>query len=286
MLMPMVAMLIGALTNILLDPILIFGYFGLPAMGVAGAATATVVAQILSMIFVWYKLLFGNNLIKLDMKHFVPKGDVIRQILIIGVPVAIMQGLGSIMLTGVNLIIAQFGDVAIDVMGGYFRLQSLVFMPIFGLSTGTMPIIGFNYGAKNKDRMSEAIRFSTIVAVVFMTLSFLLFQFIPEVLLSIYNPGEEMVRAGVPAFRIMSLIFPTIGVTIMLNTAFQALGKAHFSLITSLFRQIIVLLPAAWFLSQGGILERVWFAFVIAELIGLVMVVWLFKKSFREATAW
>lgn len=285
MVVPMVAMLIGAIVNIVLDPILIFGYFGLPAMGVKGAAIATVAAQGLSMLFVWYKLIFGHNLITLNMRNFVPRWAVIRQILTIGVPVAIMQGLGSIMLTGFNLIIAPFGAVAIDVMGGYFRLQSLVFMPVFGLSTGTMPIIAFNYGAKNRARMTETIRFSTVVAVVFMSLCFLVFQLAPTRLLAIYNPGDAMVAVGVPAFRTMSLIFPIVGITIMLNTVFQALGQAHFSLITAVFRQILILLPAAWLLSLSGDLNRVWFAFVIAEALGLLMVAWLFMKSYHNSVA-
>lgn len=285
MVIPMIAMLIGAVMNILLDPIMIFGYFGLPAMGVKGAALATIIAQILSMLFVWGKLLLGDNLIKLDLKHFKPQREVIRQILIIGIPVSIMQGIGSIMLIGFNLILARFGAVAIDVMGGYFRLQSLVFMPVFGLATGTMPIIGFNFGARNKQRMSEAIRFSTVVAVAFMSLCFLVFQLFPEMLLSIYDPGPEMLAAGIPAFRAISLVFPLIGATILLNTAFQALGQAHFSLITSVVRQLAVLLPAAWLLSLSGDLNNVWYAFIIAEVVGLILVVAIFRKVYHQSTA-
>lgn len=284
MVIPMVAMLIGAALNIILDPILIFGYFGLPVMGVQGAAIATVVAQIVSMIFVWSLILTGRCSLHLNWKSFQPKKDVIRQILMIGVPVAIMQGIGSIMLTGFNLILSQFGDVAISVMGAYFRLQSMVFMPIFGLSTGTMPIIGFNFGAKNKERMLEAIKFSTTIAFVFMSLCMLIFQLAPDILLGIFNPDDIMLTYGVPAFRTMSLVFPMIAVTILLNTAFQAFGKAHFSLLTSVVRQLVVLLPVAWLLSLAGELNRVWYAFVIAEAIGLVLVLVLFRKTYADVS--
>ena len=285
MVLPMITMLIGAVLNIILDPILIFGYFGFSAMGVKGAAIATVAAQIVSMIFVWGRLLFGKNLIKLDLKSFVPHKEVIASILMIGVPVAVMQGLGSVMLTGYNLILSQFGDVAIDVMGAYFRLQSMVFMPVFGLSTGTMPIIGYNFGAKNKQRIAEAVRFSTIVAVSFLTLSFVIFQVMPARLLGMYNPSQEMLTIGVRAFRAISLIFPTMGATIILNTAFQAFGKAHYSLITSVVRQLIVLLPAAWLLSLAGNINLVWYSFLIAELTGLMVVIFLYRKTYYESTA-
>ncbi len=285
MVIPMITMLIGAVLNIILDPILIFGYFGFAAMGVKGAAIATVVAQIVAMIFVWSRLIFGKNLIKLNLRGFVPHKEVIGHILMIGVPVAFMQGLGSVMLTGYNLILSQFGDVAIDVMGAYFRLQSMVFMPVFGLSTGTMPIIGYNYGAKNKKRIAEAVKFSTIVAVSFLTLSFIVFQIIPARLLGMYNPSEEMLTIGVKAFRAISLIFPTMGVTIIMNTAFQAFGKAHYSLITSVVRQLVVLLPVAWLLSLAGNLDIVWYSFLVAELVGVTVVIFLYRKTFREGTA-
>ncbi len=284
MVKPMIAMLIGAILNMVLDPILIFGYFGLPAMGVEGAAIATVVAQIISMIYVWLHLLFGNNIIKLNLRGFKPVKSVIKSILLIGVPIAIVQGLGSIMLTGFNLILSQFGDVAIDVMGVYFRLQSLVFMPVFGLSTGTMPIIGFNYGAKNKKRLLDAVKFSTILSAGFMLLCLFVFQLFPTQLLNMYNPSDEMIKLGIPAFRTISYMFPIFGVSVLLNTAFQAFGKAHYSLITSVIRQLVVLLPVAYLFSMSGQLSTVWYAFLVAESVGVVVVFTLFKKTYNEST--
>ncbi len=283
MIKPMIAMLIGALLNIILDPILIFGWFGIPAMGVKGAAIATVVAQIISMLYVWRVLLFGNNIIKPDLKNFKPMLSVIRQILVIGIPVALMQGIGSIMLFVINLILSQFGNIAIDVMGVYFRLQSMVFMPIFGLATGTMPIVGFNFGAKNRRRLKEAIRFSTIVAVCFMTFCFIIFQVFPHKLIGLFNPNEEMLTIGIFAFKRISLVFPIIGITIMFSTAFQAFGKAHYSLIVSVVRQIIIFLPIAYLLSTFNNINIIWYSFLVAETIGVILVSFLFRKAYLNS---
>lgn len=283
MVKPMIAMLLGAVLNIILDPILIFGWFGIPAMGVKGAAIATVAAQIISMCYVWYELLHGNNIIKLDLKKFRPMGSIIKQILAIGIPVALMQGLGSVMLTVFNLILSQFGNVAIDVMGAYFKLQSVVFMPIFGLATGTLPIIGFNFGAKNRKRIGEAIKFSTIVAVSFMTFSLAIFQIFTHNLLGLYNPSDEMLAIGIPAFKTISMMFPLLGVTIILSTAFQAFGKAHYSLLVSVIRQLVVLLPVAYLISLQGNIDTIWYAFIIAESVGVCLVVLLFRKTYYKS---
>lgn len=283
MVKPMITMLIGAVLNMILDPILIFGWFGLPAMGVEGAAIATVAAQIVSMLYIWRELIFGNNIIRLDIKNFKPRPDIIKQVLVIGIPVSIMQGLGSVMLTVFNLILSQFGNVAIDVMGAYFKLQSMVFMPVFGLSTGTMPIIGYNLGAKNKKRMTDAIKFSIIVATVFMVFCLAIFQIFGEQLLSLYNADAEMMRIGLAAFRTISLMFPLLGVSIMFSTSFQAFGKAHYSLIASLTRQLIVLLPAAYFLSLTGRVEAVWYSFLIAEVFGMTLTVLMFRSLYHKS---
>lgn len=283
MVKPMITMLIGAVLNIILDPILIFGWFGLPAMGVEGAAYATVIAQIISMLYVWREIIFGDNIIKLDIRKFKPVPAMIKQILVIGIPVSLMQGLGSVMLTAINLILSQFGDVAIDVMGAYFRLQSVVFMPCFGLATGTLPIIGFNFGAKNRKRLGEAIRFSTVVATGFMVMCMLVFQVFNQSLLGMYNPSDEMLAIGIPAFRTISIIFPTLGVTIIFSTAFQAFGKAHYSLMVSAIRQLLVLLPAAYLLSFLGNVNAIWYAFIISEVFGVTLVSVLFRRTYYNS---
>lgn len=283
MIKPMFAQLIGAIINIILDPILIFGWFGLPAMGVEGAAIATVTAQIISMIFVWIILFKGNSVIKPKIKDFKFDGHIIGQILLVGVPSAIMQGLASVMLTVMNLILSSFGDSAIAVMGVYFRVQSMVLMPIFGLAIGTMPVIGYNFGAKNKERMGKAIKFSVFVAICFMCVCLVTFQVLASDMINIFKPTDEMLKVGVRAFRTISLIFPLVGVTIILSTAFQGLGKAYYSLMISIVRQLVILLPSAFLLSRFGNVDYVWYAFIIAEIIGVTIAVSMFLVTYKKS---
>lgn len=282
MIKPMISQLIGAVVNIILDPILIFGWFGLPAMGIQGAAIATVTAQIIAMTYMWIQLLKGHCILHLNFKRFKYNGHMVRQILVVGIPSAIMQGLGSIMLLSMNLILSTFGDTAITVMGIYFKVQSMVFMPVFGLSIGTLPVIGYNYGAHNKKRMSQAIRFSVIVAISFMTFCFLIFQLIPKQLIDMFSDNPEMFVVGIPAFRRISLIFPFVGITIIFSTAFQAFGKAYYSLLISAIRQLVVLIPVSYLLSTLGNVDYVWFAFIIAELIGVSSTVILFMNTYHK----
>ncbi len=283
MVKPMFAQLIGAITNIILDPILIFGWFGLPALGVRGAAIATVTAQIIAMIYVWTVLVKGKSIIKPRIRDFRFDGHIVGQILIVGVPTAIMQGLASVMLTVMNLILASFGDSAIAVMGVYFRVQSMVFMPVFGLSIGTMPVIGYNFGAKNKHRMLQAVKFSVGVAAGFMSFCLILFQLFATQMLSVFNATEQMLDIGIPAFRTISFIFPMVAVTIILSTAFQGLGKAYFSLGISVVRQMVVLLPAAAIIATLGNVDYVWFSFIIAEIIGVLVAVTVFWQTYHRA---
>lgn len=287
MVKPMKAQLIGAISNIILDPILIFGLLGFPAMGVIGAATATVIAQIISMIYIVIVLFKGDNYIKLNLKKFKFSGSIIKQIMIVGLPVAVMQGLASIMLTGLNLILASFDETAVAVMGVYFKLQSLVFMPIFGLSQGTMPIIGYNFGAKNKERLMRALKIGISAAVVFMTMGMMVFQIFPVKLLSLFNSTLEMTEIGVVAFRIISLGFPLAAASIMISVSFQGMGDAYISLIVSFIRQIIVLLPVSYILGQIAGLNAVWFGFLISEAVALVIVVYFFRKAYKtKLLAW
>lgn len=283
MIKPMLAQLLGAILNIILDPILIFGWFGLPAMGVKGAAIATVTAQITAMVFIWFLLYSGNSIIKPKVKGFKFDSHIVGQILMVGVPSALMQGLASVMLTVMNLILATFGDSAIAAMGVYFRVQSMVFMPIFGLAIGTMPVIGYNFGAKNKERMLKAVKFSIIVAVCFMTACFLIFQLFSTNMIQAFDPTDEMLSIGVTAFKTISWIFPLVGVTILLSTSMQGLGKAYYSLIISVVRQLVILLPAAYILSKQGNVDIVWYAFIIAEIVGVVVAVSTFMYTYRKS---
>lgn len=283
MIKPMIAQLLGAVINIVLDPLLIFGFWKIPAMGVKGAAIATVIAQIIAMIYIWMQLLGGKSIIKIKMKEFKLDMHIVGQIIVVGVPSAIMQGLASVMLLFMNYILGAFGDSAIALMGVYFKVQSMVFMPVFGLSIGTMPVVGFNYGAKNKDRIKKAIRFSLIAAFVFMSLCFVVFQIFPAQLLGLFSASEELLEIGIPAFRRLSLIFPFAAITIVLSTAFQAFGKAYFSLIISLVRQIGVLIPVAYLLSTLSNLDVIWYAFLISELVGVTLTLILFSRTYKTS---
>lgn len=282
MIKPMVAQLVGATLNIFLDWVLIFGKLGFPAMGVKGAAIATVTAQIIAMAYIWSQLLTGKSLIKMKIRSFKIKLNIVKQILVVGIPSAIMQGLGSVMLFTMNLILSRFGESAISVMGVYFRVQSMVFMPVFGLAIGTMPVVGYNFGAKNKHRIKEAVLFSSKVAVVFMSACLVVFQLFPLKILQMFNASSEMIRIGIPAFRTISFIFPLFAVNVILSTAFQGLGKAYYSLIISITRQLAVLLPLAFIFAYLGNVDYVWFAFIIAETIGVILTISIFINTYKK----
>lgn len=273
--------LTGALVNIILDPILIFGLFGVPSMGVAGAAIATVIGQFCSMIVAICFLKFSKNHLQIKFKGQKFDSEVAQNIIRVGLPVSIQQGLGSVMLTLMNLILAQFGDVAITVMGIYFKLQSFVFMPVFGLNQGLLPILSYNYGAKNKARINETLKVGVVIAVVYMSISLVIFQLFPSQLLGIFNASGEILSLGVFALRIISISFPIIAVSITLSSIFQATGKAQYSMYQSVLRMIVVLVPAAYvFFALFGV-EYGWIAFPFSEIFSLIFVIWAFKKVYK-----
>lgn len=278
MIIPMRAQLIGALSNIILDPILIFGLAGLPAMGVKGAAIATVTAQILSMIYVFLTFMRNKGHLRLDLKNFSYSGRIALSIILVGLPAAVMQGLVSVMLTGLNIILAGFSTTAVAVLGVYYKLQSFIFMPIFGISQSCMPIIGFNFGAKNKKRILDTLKYAILIAVVYMTAGMLVFQFFPDFLLGIFNSSDEMTLIGITAFRRLSLIFPFAAVSILLSTSFQATGKAYYSLIVTFCRQLVILLPLAWILGRNFGLDALWLSFIAAEMVGITLSGLIFRS--------
>ncbi len=286
MIIPMITQIIGAVTNIILDPLLIHGYFIFPKLEVKGAAIATVIAQFCSMIFILIILLVKKHDVKISFRNFRLKGYIIKNIYVVGAPAIIMQSIGSVMVSGVNAIISMFAsstiikEACINVFGIYFKLQSFVFMPVFGLSQGTSPIIGYNYGARNKRRMYSALKISLIVAAVIMTLGFILFQFSSDFLLSMFEADKFTLKYGVPAFRIISLSFVPAAVGITFSTLFQAVGKGIRSMLMSIMRQLIVLLPSAFILAKIS-LEYIWFAFPIAEGISLVAAIVFFINIVR-----
>lgn len=276
MIYPMVFQLIGALTSLILDPIFIFGWFGVPAMGVPGAAIANVIAQCIAMTVSLTVLLKKKHEVKVSFRNFHFNFKIVRDIYAVGIPTIIMQSIASVMVMGMNLILVRFTDTAVTLFGIYFKLQSFVFMPVYGLMQGMMPILGYNYGAKKQDRMVKAIRIGLVVSSLIMAAGVFLFWVYPKQLLLIFEASPEMIHIGVPALRIISLCFIPAAIGITFSTVFQALGKGIYSLAISLLRQMIVLLPAAYLLAHLS-LESVWYSFPIAEVFSLAASLLMFR---------
>ena len=272
----------GAIINIILDPIFIFGYFGIPRMGVAGAAVATVAGQIVAGVFAIIINEKKNTDVKLNFKGFRPDKKVIGEIYKVGIPSIIMQAIGSVMTYGMNRILISFNSTAVAVFGVYFKLQSFIFMPIFGLNNGMVPIIAYNYGAKEKDRMVKTLKLSVFYAIGIMVLGFLVFQLFPAPLFSLFDASEMMLSIGVPALRAISFSFLFAGFCIVCGSLFQALGNGVYSMVISIARQLVVLLPAAYLLSLSGKVQYVWWAFPIAELVSLSMTVFFLFRINRD----
>ena len=283
----MISQCTGAITNILCDPLLIFGVpaLGIPAMGVTGAAIATVFGQIVGGIVAIILNVRKNKELRFAVRGFRVEGKVCGSILYIGIPSAIMGSIGSFMTYGINKILFAFGEIgktAAAVFGIYFKLQSFVFMPVFGLNNGMVPIVSFNYGARRADRILQTVRLSAIYAVSIMVVGMAVVQLIPGQLLLLFDASEHMLRIGVPALRIISLCFVFAGFTIVCSSVFQALGNSFFSMIMSITRPLAVLLPAAYVLAHTIGLEAVWYAFPIAEVFCLVIAVLMLRHTYYK----
>lgn len=281
MILPMIMQLVGAVSNIILDPIMIYGLLGFPAMGVAGAAIATVSGQIISMIACVLILFLGKHAVSIRLRGFRFHLKTIQDIYAVGVPSIVMSAIGTVMTMAMNGILAAFSAVAVNVFGIYFKLQSFVFMPVFGLTQGLMPIMGYNYGAHNKHRVTGALKNGVMIALVINMVGLIVFETFPAHLVSIFNPTDELLRIGVPALRIIATHFPLAAIGITMSTLFQATGKGIYSLIQSLLRQLAVLVPAAWLLAKIG-LEAVWFAFPIAEVASLLVTIVFFTRLYNK----
>ena len=267
----MYTQLLGAVTNLILDPILIFGWFGLPAMGITGAAVATVIGQIISACFGLWLNIKKNTEIQLNVNELVPDVVVIKKIYSVGVPSIIMGSIGSVMTYGFNQILMGFSSTATAVFGVYFKLQSFFFMPVFGLNNGMVPIIAYNYGAKKKDRMLRTMKLAMIYAVSILFVGLLVMQIFPAQLFSLFEASEDMLAIGIPALRIISIHFLFAGFCIISGSTFQALGNGVTSMIVSIARQLVVLLPVAYLLSLTGNLNLIWLSFPIAELMSMAL---------------
>lgn len=278
----MLVQLVGALTNLALDPIFIFGLFGLPKMGAAGAALATVCGQTVGAVFALFLNKKFNTDVHLGIRGFKPDPRTIRRIYAVGVPSIAMNAIGSVMTFGMNAILIRFSSTAVAVFGVYFKLNSFIFMPIFGLNNGMVPIISYNYGARKPARILSVIRLAMFTATGIMVVGLLAAQIWPDALLGIFNAGPEMLSIGEMALRIISIHFVLAGVDIILSSTFQALGQAGLSLIISLVRQLIVLLPVAFLLSFTGDVNMIWWCFPIAEVFAFVLSIFFAGRCRRD----
>lgn len=273
---------LGAVVNIIFDPILIFGWFGFPELGVAGAALATVFGQFCAAALAIILNHKYNKEIKLSKENFKPDWHVIKPILAIGIPSILMSSIGSVMTFGMNKILIMFTPTAVAVFGIYFKLQSFFCMPVFGLNNGVVPIIAYNYGAQNRTRMNKAIKLAVVYAVIIMLIGFATFQIIPKELLLMFDASAEMLEIGVPALRIITIGFLVIGFSIMAVSVLQALGYSMYSLYISVARQLVVLLPVAFILAKIGSLNSVWWAFPIAEFITVILSAFFLKHTLKK----
>ena len=272
----------GAIINLILDPILIFGLLGAPKMGILGAAAATVVGQIIAAIVACVLNVKKNKEINIRLKGFRPDGAMIAQIYRIGVPSIIMQSIGSLMVYIMNKVLIGFSSTAVAVFGVYFKLQSFIFMPIFGLNNGLIPIVAYNYGAGKRDRMMKTWRFAWVLATVIMLFGVIAFEVFPTPLLKIFDASDEMLAIGRVALRVIGVHFPVAAYCIVTGSMFQALGTSVYSMITSIMRQIVVLIPAALLLAQLGNVDYVWWSFPIAEIMSAVATTFFFNRIYKN----
>lgn len=272
----------GAIINIVLDPIFIFGKFGVPAMGVAGAAVATVIGQWIAAGLAVLFNLKKNPDLQFGGKYIPLQKNIVGPVLTVGIPSIVMMAIGSVMNFSMNQILQGFTETATGVFGIYYKLQSFFFMPIFGLNNATISIVAFNYGARKPQRIVGTLKRSTTVAFCVMMVGFLAFQFLPDVLLGAFNPSDDFLTIGRSALRIISFHFPIAAFCIALGASFQALGDGIYSTITSVCRQLVVLLPAAYLLSLTGNVNMVWWAFPIAEIMSLTVTLIFFVRIYRK----
>jgi len=281
----MIPQIVGAVINMILDPIMVLGLAGFPRMEVKGAAIATVIGQSIATVVGFLLNRKKNHEIRIRFRQIRPHICTIRTIYKIGLPSIVMQAIGSVMNFGFNKILIGFTEAATAVFGAYYKIQSFIFLPVFGINNAYIPIVSYNYGARRPDRVKQTMKLAIIVSICIMSIGTVCFELIPGKLLSVFSPSEEMLRVGITAFRIIGVHFPIAGFCIMAGSTCQALGKPVYSLITSICRQLIVLLPAAYFLSLTGKLDAVWLAFPIAEVCSFIFSFIFLRKTLRLLSA-
>ncbi len=279
---PMITQGIGAILNIILDPILIFGLLGFPKMGITGAAVATVIGQMTAFGLAVFFMLRKTKEIAFKFRGFRPSRKIITNIYNVGMPAIVMQSIGSVMTIGMNSILTTFSATAVAVFGVYFKLQSFIFMPVFGLVTAMISIVGFNYGARQKHRITRTIRVAIFISMSVMLSGTVLFQLAPQALLRMFDASPDMLAIGTKALRIISLSFPLAAVAIVFSSSFQAMGKGMLSLIMSATRQLVVILPVAYLLAKNSGLDSVWYAFLISEAVSVSMSIVMFSQVYAK----
>lgn len=278
----MITQTTGAVINIIMDPILIFGLFGAPKMGVKGAAVATVAGQICAGILAIILNAKKNPEVNVKIKGFKPNGAMIKEIYVVGVPSIIMQAIGSVMTYSMNKILINFSSTAVAVFGVYFKLQSFIFMPVFGLNGGMVPIVAYNYGAMRKDRLMKCWKLTWLYATIVMVVGTIVFESIPGILFRLFDASDSMLQIGIPALRIIGVHFPFAAYCIATGSMFQALGKSVYGMVTSVMRQVVVLIPAAYLLSKLGTVDYVWWSFPIAEIMSAITTTYFFVRIYRK----
>ena len=278
----MVIQMVGAVLNIILDPIMIFGLLGFPAMGVAGAALATVISQVVGTLMGLYYNLRKNPEIQFSLNQLRPSAPIIARIYSVGVPSILLQTVSSLLIFGLNQILVAFSETATAVYGVYFKLQGFAFLPIIGMNNGMVPIIAYNYGAKKPERILQTIKLAITYALIIMVVAVAVFQIFPTQLLGFFQASPEMLEIGVPALRILSLCFIIGGFTIVSSSVFQALGRGLLSMSISIFRQLVLVLPLAYFFSLTGKLEMVWWAFPVAEVLAGLLALYYLRRAYRR----
>lgn len=278
----MISQTCGALTNIVMDPILIFGLLGLPKLGVVGAAIATIMGQLVSMLVSLVLNLWKNKEINISFKGFRPELRVISGIYKVGIPSMIMMAISSVLTYGYNKILLMFSSTAVSVYGIYYKLNSFIFMPIFGLNNAMIPIVAYNYGARNRKRILDTVKLSAITATVVMLLGVAIFQTVPGPLLEMFDASENMLEIGIPALRIISISFILAGYNIIITSVFQAFGNGLYSLIISVVRQLVVVLPLAYIFAVKFGLNAIWFSYPLAEIVAVVMSTGFFIRLYQQ----
>lgn len=278
----MVTQTTGAIINIILDPIFIFGYFGVPACGCKGAAIATVIGQIVAGLLAFILNMKKNPEIQLSLKGFRPDGRMIGDIYKVGIPSMIMQSIGSLMNYIMNKVLVGFSSTAVAVFGVYYKLQSFIFMPIFGMNGGMVPIIAYNFGAKKRNRMMKTWRLAWLYATIIMCIGTLAFELVPGTLFMLFDASDNMLKIGITALRIIGIHFPIAAFCIVTGSLFQAVGNSVYSMVTSIMRQIVVLIPAAILLSKLGSVDYVWWAFPIAEIMSAATTIFYMKRIYKN----